>query len=330
MAGTRGPSVRKELLNKSREAAINAVQTFNSPATTFKAETFIVLMSIAWTYLLHAHYRRKGVEYRCYRKVTVRRKFERTKHGGFKYWGFEDCLRENTCPLDGPTKYNLRFLIGLRNEIVHHQSRGSDERLSGRYLACCLNYERYICDLFGNQHSLDAMVAFTLQFRDLRTTATPEEAVAPLPSNVDKYIQQFDAGLLPEVTESPNFHRVLFVRVLARTKAQANEKVKFVEASKELNKPINEEQPQKVALKEVEREKYLPGKIVNLMYEEGYIRFKMHHHTQLWKRQEARKPGKGYGTMVCDNWYWYDRWLDEVRNHCAGNSESYRADASKV
>ena len=65
----RSPSVKSELLRKSREAALNAVQTFNNPLTTFKTETFIVLMVIAWTYLLHAYYRHKGVEYRYYEKA---------------------------------------------------------------------------------------------------------------------------------------------------------------------------------------------------------------------------------------------------------------------
>ena len=61
MANARGPSVHKELLRKSREAALNSVQTFNNPLTTFKTETFIVLMNIAWLYLLHAYYRRQGL-----------------------------------------------------------------------------------------------------------------------------------------------------------------------------------------------------------------------------------------------------------------------------
>ena len=60
MARTRSPSVKKGLLQKSREAALNGVQSFNNPLTFFKTETFIVLMVIAWTYLLHAHYRMVG------------------------------------------------------------------------------------------------------------------------------------------------------------------------------------------------------------------------------------------------------------------------------
>ena len=131
MARMRGPSVRRELLHKSREAALNAVQTFNNPLTVFKAETFIVLMVIAWTYLLHAYYRREGVEYRYYEERLERRRFDRTRSGAFKHWELERCLNERACPLDAPTKLNLRFLIGLRHEIEHRQSAGADEKLSG-------------------------------------------------------------------------------------------------------------------------------------------------------------------------------------------------------
>ena len=47
-------SIRRELLQKSKEAALAAVGIFNNPNIQFKAETYIVLMIIAWTYLLHA------------------------------------------------------------------------------------------------------------------------------------------------------------------------------------------------------------------------------------------------------------------------------------
>lgn len=40
-------SVKEELLNKSREAALAAVQIFNNPNGTFKSETYVVLMIIA-------------------------------------------------------------------------------------------------------------------------------------------------------------------------------------------------------------------------------------------------------------------------------------------
>ena len=323
MAKKRSPSVKAELIHNSREAALNAVQTFNNPLTTFKTETFIVLMVIAWTYLLHAYYRHNGVEYRYFTKGPKRRKFDRTKSGAFKHWEIERCLNEKTCPLDGPTKQNLRFLTGLRHEIEHRRSAGADGRFSGRYLACCLNYERYICKLFGKQHSIGAAAAFTLQFRDLTAMQAPEEAVAPLPSNVTKYLREFDAELSDEELESPHFRRrFLFVPAVTSKKAQADAVIEFVPPDSDLGMAINKKY-QQVILKEVERPKRLPGKVVALMHEEGYVRFNVHHHTQLWKRLDGKNPGKGYGVLIANTWYWYERWVDEVRQYCTENNELY-------
>lgn len=325
MPRKRGPSVKRGLLLKSREAALNAVQTFNNPLTTFKAETFIVLMNIAWMYLLHAYYRQEDIEYRYYRKGSQRRKFDRTKSGAFKYWELERCLNDDACPLDGPTKHNLRFLIGLRNEIEHHQSAGVGQRFSGHYFACCLNYERYVCELFGERYSLGEAAAFTLQFRDFTAAGAGSQEPEPLPSSVAKYIQEFNADLEEEDLQSPHFRRrFLFVPVTTGKAAQADEVIEFVRADSDLAESLNDAYS-RVLLKEVERPKHLPSEIVQLMREEGYPKFNMHHHTQLWKSMNAKNPGKGYGVMVGKTWYWYDRWLDEVREHCADNVELYKA-----
>ena len=74
-------SISTELVKKLREAAIAAVQIFNNPGMIFKSELFIVLMAIAWTYLLHAHYRKIGVDYRYVSKEGKRNKYKRTKRG---------------------------------------------------------------------------------------------------------------------------------------------------------------------------------------------------------------------------------------------------------
>ncbi len=281
MVRTRGPSVKRDLLRKSREAALNTVQTFNNPLAKFKSKTFIVLMVIAWTYLLHAYYWSEDVEYLYYRDGPKQRKFDRTQSGAFKHWELGQCLKENRCPLDKPTKFNLRFLIGLRNEIERHGAAGADDQFLGRYLACCLNYERYICELFGKRHSLGDSAAFTLQFRDFTATEIfKEEAVAPLPSNVVQYLQEFDAELSEEEIKSPCFRRkFLFVPVVTSKGAQADAVIEFVQPDSDLGKLINESY--QVLLKEVERPKYLLGQIVKLMHEEGYTDFKMHYHTRL-------------------------------------------------
>lgn len=137
-------SFRRELVLKSREAALTAVRVFNDPQVSFKSETFIVLMMVAWTYLLHAYYRGKRIEYRYFKQGPKRRLFDRTKHGAFKHWELERCLNDDRSPIDRDAANNLRFLIGLRHEIEHQMTRSLDAYLSGRYQACALNYNEYL------------------------------------------------------------------------------------------------------------------------------------------------------------------------------------------
>ena len=315
-------SIANDLLVKSREAAMHAAQAFNNPLTTFRAEAFIVLIVIAWTYLLHAHYRKMDVDYRYYDQRAVRKRYHRTKTGAYKYWELERCLNEDGCPLDPATKSNLRFLIGLRHEIEHHQSTGVDEQLAGRYLACCLNYERTLTEMFGAKYSLGTIMSFALQFRDLRAVASPDEAINPLPSKVAKYVQEFDADLPEEEFQSPHFsYRLLFVRKLTGKRGQADRAIEFIPADSDLAKTIDRDY---WVQKEVERRKYRPSDIVRLMQSEGYPQFKVNDHTTLWQGLDAKNPGKGYGTeVVPGQWFWYDRWVDVVRKHCKDNAANY-------
>jgi len=315
-------SIQAQLLTKSREAALNAVQTFNNPLVTFKTETFIVLMVIAWMYLLHAYFRRKQVDYRYYDMRVQRRRYHRTKSGAYKYWELERCLNEECCPLDSATKSNLRFLIGLRHEIEHHKSAGVDKHLSGRYLACCLNYERAITELFGEKYGLGNVLAFTLQFRDITKVPIPEEALDVLPSNVAKYLQEFDSTLPDEDFQSPHYaYRLLFVRKLTGKKGQADRAIEFIPTDSELAKTIDHDY---WVLKEVERKKYRRRDILEMMNEEGYPNFGPSDHTQLWKKMDAKNPGKGYGVeVVPGQWLWYNRWVEVVRKHCEENAALY-------
>lgn len=323
MTRKRGPTVRTALLRSSREAALTAVQSFNNPLSVFRTETFIVLMTIAWTYLLHAYYRVRKIEYRCLDSQATTRRYQKTLSGAYKYWSLRQCLNADDCPLDSPTRKNLLFLIGLRNEIEHHLSAGTATYFAGRYLACCLNYERYSCEIFGEKHSLGNAVAFTLQFRDFQKTGTVPEAVVALPSKVAQYVTDFDAELSDDDMRSPSFRRrFLFTPVTTTKRGQADEVIEFVRHDSELGKMIGDAHT-RVMLKEVEKAKYRPSQIVQQMKDDGYVRFNMHHHIALWKDRDAKRPAKGYGVDVAGTWYWYDRWVREVRDYCADNAPRF-------
>lgn len=102
-------SVADELVYKSREAALAAVQIFNNPQINFKSEIFIVIIIIAWTYLLHAYFRKNKIEYRYYNQKGQRKYFARTKAGAYKHWELERCLNDPKSPIDKDTANNLRF-----------------------------------------------------------------------------------------------------------------------------------------------------------------------------------------------------------------------------
>ncbi len=93
-------SEKVNLILKSREAALSAIQIYNNPLTTFKMESFIVLFIISWTYLLHAYYRSKGIDYRYYTISKKRKKFSRNPDGSIKHWDITECISKSECPID--------------------------------------------------------------------------------------------------------------------------------------------------------------------------------------------------------------------------------------
>lgn len=316
-------SIKSELLCKSREAALAAVQIFNNPNITFRAESYIVLMIIAWTYLFHAYYRSHKIEYRYFTQQDKRRKFDKTKKGAFKNWELERCLNDRQSPIDKDTGNNLRFLIGLRNEIEHQMTTRIDDLLSARFQACCLNYNYYIKKLFKKVDGIDKHLSFSLQLSTISTEQKDMLSDHPeIPANIQGYIQDFDSGLNDIEYSSQRYaYRIIFVPKTANRRGQADRVIEFVKSDSPLAKRINSEY---AVIKETEKPKYLPGQIVDMMNEEDFPNFSMHNHTQLWQQLDAKNPAKGYGTLVAGKyWHWYKRWVDVVRKHCKDNKGLY-------
>ncbi len=316
-------SIKSELLKKSREAVLAAVQIFNNPNVTFKAESYVVLMTIGWTYLLHAYYREKKIEYRYFKQNGKRRVFDKTKNGAHKHWELERCLNEKD-PIDKDTANNLRFLIGLRHEIEHQMTTRIDDLLSARFQACCLNYNHYIKELFGEPMGIDRHLSFSLQFSTIDSEQKDMLSEhKDLPANIQSYVLDFDEALSEDEFASQRYaYRILFVPKTANRKGQADRVIEFVKSDSPLAEKANTEY---AVIKEIEKKKLLPSQIVNMVKEKGYPNFGMHHHTQLWKKLEAKNTDKGYGAMVAEkHWHWYETWLQVVLKHCSDNAEDYQ------
>jgi len=215
---------------KSREAALTAIRVFNDPQVSFKSETYIVLMMIAWTYLLHAYYRGRAIEYRYFEQGPKRRIFDRTKHGAYKYWELERCLNEKHSPVDRDTANNLRFLIGLRHEIEHQMTRSLDSYLSGRYQACALNYNDYLKKLFGKRFGVDQQLAYSIQFMELSLEQLGgQKPEASIPERLRAFVAEFDGTLTHDEYNSPKYSfRLVFKQKLVNRPGQADRVVEGI------------------------------------------------------------------------------------------------------
>jgi hypothetical protein len=316
-------SLTTELLDKSREAALSAVQIFNNPLIRFKSETYIVLMIIAWTYLLHAYYRKSRIEYRYFRQTKTRRKFDRTQRGALKYWELERCLNDSNCPLDRETVINLRFLIGLRHEIEHQMTMHLDNRLSGRYQACALNYNHYAKTLFSGKQGIDNELCYAIQFIELSHQQAQGIPIKDdVPPRLLAYIIAFDTELTPSEYNSERFsYRLVFTKRVVGNPNTADRVIEFLDPNSEAAKAVEKEYWVK---KEVERPKFGAKTIVMAMRKEGFRKFNISHHTNLWKALDAQKPTKGYGCQLGPQWWWYEHWLEKVRQHCRENAANYQ------
>lgn len=317
-------SVKQELLKKSREAALAAVQVFNNPAITFKSEIYVLLMVVAWTYLLHAYYRGKKVDYRYFEiQLNGRKKFHTTSKGAFKHWELEKCLNFAQSPIDKDSANNLRFMIELRHEIEHQMTTRIDDLLSARFQACCLNYNEYIKKLFGSKQGIDKHLSFSLQFASLSGEHVDMLIEhGELPKHIKMFIDGFDGHLSEDDFNSPRFaYRVLFIPKTANNKGQADQVIEFVKADSELAEKVNASY---AVIKETERKKYRPAQIVKIVQQAGFRKFSMHFHTELWKSNDAKKPKHAYGADVAGQWYWYESWLQYVLDCCRKNLAKYK------
>lgn len=317
-------SVKTELITKAKESALCAIKVFNDPLIKFKSEAFVVLMVIAWTYLLHAYYRSMGVDYRYFKQNPKRKTYDKTRHGAKKHWELERCLTDAACPVDKDAKNNLNLLIGLRHEIEHQMTRALDNYLSGRYQACVLNFNYYLKKLFGVKHALDTHLTYSIQFVEL----TAEQlqfcaALGSLPQNLRAYIAAFDGALTHDEYNNPRYsYRLLFKKKLVNRPGQADKVVEFIDPNSELAKTIDKEYWVK---KEVERPKFRAGQVATEVKKAGFTKFRVNpEHVELWRTEDAKNPSKGYGVDVAGTWYWYESWINRCLELCKAAGEKYK------
>lgn len=210
----------------------------------------------------------------------------------------KECVSRGVCPLDKNTINNLLFLIGLRNQVEHKKAVGLDSYLSARYQACALNFNYYLKTLHGAKFGLDHNLALSLQFAELDygQAQVVKDRENLISEEITSYIATFDSRLSNSEIENERFaYRLLFVRVTAKRRGQADRVIEFIDPKSDLAKSVSKDYWVK---EETEKPKVSATHVVRKVKEAGFPWFSMHEHTLFWKKHDGKKSAKGYGAMV--------------------------------
>ena len=199
-------------LEKARDSAFLAVETYNRPRTSFRSGGYIVMMCIAWTALFHAIFFNRGRK-PFYRKKSNRRHFEMLD-GDKKAWELSQCLAEFWGTEHPPIRKNLEFFVKLRNKIEHRSMPGLDIAIFGECQALLFNFEDVITREFGNKHALNESLSLALQFschRNEQQQLAIRKLHKGLAKDIRSYIDAFRTSLSAEQLQDMQFSYKVFL-----------------------------------------------------------------------------------------------------------------------
>lgn len=262
-----------ERLVRAREAMILAVQIFNSASLKFKSEVFSVLSNIAWTYLLHEYYSRKNVNI--------------VGKDGHSLLLSQMIARKDS-PLSEGVKQNLRAMKTLRDKVEHLILGPADKRWLTIFQACCLNFDKTMCDLFGAQLTLSNDLSLALQFAKMNI----EQLAVTNRHNLSPEIAAIDAQITEGMTEDDINNTEFQFRVVytldAASKSHAH--FQFVNPDSAEGKQIHNVLTKKVVADDLYPHK--PTAVATLVTKKSGIKFTGNDHTKAWNLFKAR-PKKG-------------------------------------
>lgn len=209
------PRLAKEVaihVEKARDSALLAVETYNRPGIRFRSGGFIVLMCIAWTALFHAIFFKRGVK-PFYRKKSNRRHFE-ILDGDRKAWELSQCAANFWGPQNPAVRTNIEFFVKLRNKIEHRSMPGIDVDIFGECQALLFNFEDLLVREFGEKYALNESLSLALQFSCFRNE-NQQNAIRKLHKGLAKdvvsYINAFRSSLSTEQLQDMHFSYKVFL-----------------------------------------------------------------------------------------------------------------------
>jgi hypothetical protein len=258
-----------ERLVRAREAMLLAVELFNTPRIAFKAGVFSMLANVAWTYLLHEFYERKGVNV--------------VNAEGFSLL-LSQMVARHDCPLSKGCQQNLIALKEIRDVVEHRTIGMFDQKWLPLFQSNCLNFEKALTDLFDARLSLGQDLGFALQFAKLKTS----EVAALQTHELPEHIAALDASLAAKLNEGDaddlEYQFKVIYTLTSASKAKAH--FQFVQPDSVEGKEI-----QNVLIKFKPADDiwpFKPGEVVTRVAQASGRSFTSDKHQRAWKLYKAR------------------------------------------
>ena len=258
-----------ERLVRAREAMILAVELFNTPRIRFKAGVFSMLSNVAWTYLLHEFYERKGISIVGKEGMTLL---------------ISQMIKRSDCPLSSAAKKNLLAMKDIRDTVEHLTIGPFDHKWTTIFQANCLNFEKYLVELFGPQLSLTNDLGLAIQFSKLSLNQLADLQAFDLPP----HIAALDAGLAANVTaeEADNLEYQFRVIYSLQSATKGTAHFHFIQPGSEEAAEI-----QNVLLKYKVSDELYPHKpqaVVDAVKRQSGRAFSSDRHVRAWKKYKVR------------------------------------------
>lgn len=290
-----------ERLFRSREAMLSAVDLFNSSTSLFKIDAFPVLSQIAWTYLLHEYYERKG--------VTI------LQNDGNSLL-MSQMLNRDDCPLEQDVRKNLLAIKALRDKVEHTILSSIGRTYWPLFQANCLNYDRIIRKLFGEQLSLQRSLSVSLQFSNMTVDHLSQLQRFDLSPAIEAIDAHIAAQAEIDGDEGVNYQFKVSYHFEKATKGESH--IVFTKNNPDAGK-VDKILTQKVVGDDLWPHK--PGAVVRIVRERTGVDFNQHHHQLAWKRYGARPRNGAKNPADCKkdfchyhtahkDYTYADKWID--------------------
>jgi len=336
----------REHLEKARDCAILAIETYNKPAIKFRTGGYVTMMVIAWTSLFHAYFFQRKIK-PFYKKENGR--FD-TLDGDFKYWELSTCLKKYYAENHDAVRSNVEFFIPLRNRIEHRSLPVLDSSIFAECQALLLNFNELIIKLFGETYGINESLSFSLQLFPKNQKSYGK--LKPEEKNILEFINSYRSSLSTDVLSDDKYAFRAYLIKVANHQSKDTLAIQFIDYSK-----LTDEEKQDVdrvvgIVKErqtsvINSDLLRPSDVVKLVQEQLgdpkvkrynnpskttykiQDRFTSNGHSLMWRRFNVRPPDKSKRPKATKEEYchydnlsraygytqkWVDKCVEFIRN----------------